>query len=251
MIEQKFSVNRNPFLLTIMSFTLLIICPSEAFADNFKAGSSALARGHHATAMRAWKDLADSGVAEAQNNVGHLYEKGLGVSQDYSQAREWYKKAADQRLPEAQHNLGMLYYHGYGVARDYRAARKWFTRATKNEIHASEYMLGLIYYKGEGVSKDLPLARRYFRSAAENNYGNAQMMYAYMIQAGDGGKADPKRALTWASIAKSRDIAGADEIAYYAELLLNDTEISQAKNIASTCMAAENFKKCVTAENTQ
>ena len=41
-----------------------------------------------------------------------MYERGLGVSQSYTEAMRWYRLAADQGLPEANHNLGLLYYSG-------------------------------------------------------------------------------------------------------------------------------------------
>ena len=58
--------------------------------------------------------MANDGIAAAQNNVGHLYEEGLGVSQDYSIAMRWYRLAAEQGLSEAQHSIGMRYYSGDG-----------------------------------------------------------------------------------------------------------------------------------------
>ena len=73
-------------------------------------------------------------LPEAQNNVGHLYEQGYGVSQNYTEAMTWYQQAADQGLAEAQHNVGMLYYHGYGVAENQRAAAAWFKRAAVQEL---------------------------------------------------------------------------------------------------------------------
>ncbi|KAG0200832.1 hypothetical protein BGX33_010748 [Mortierella sp. NVP41] len=42
------------------------------------------------------RKAADQGYAAARRNIGDLYENGRGVTQDYSQAMEWYKKAADQ-----------------------------------------------------------------------------------------------------------------------------------------------------------
>ena len=69
-----------------------------AIADGFQAGLAALERGHYATAMRAWLKLGRAGVAEAQNNIGHLYEEGYGVSQNYAEAMAWYRQAADQGL---------------------------------------------------------------------------------------------------------------------------------------------------------
>ena len=63
-------------------------------------------RGHYATAMRAWLPLANAGIAQAQNNMGHTYEEGLGVAQNYTTALDWYRKAADSGLAEAQQNVG-------------------------------------------------------------------------------------------------------------------------------------------------
>ena len=106
----------------ILRNLLLCCCVASPIvvADAFQAGLAALERGHYSTAMRAWLKLARAGAAEAQNNVGHLYEEGYGVSQSYAEAMVWYRQAADQELAEAQHNVGMLYYHGYGVAQNFR-----------------------------------------------------------------------------------------------------------------------------------
>ena len=95
--------------LGILFFALI---SGSVQAGPFEAGLSALDRAHYATAMRAWIELAREGAAEAQNNVGHLYEQGFGVSQNYAEAMDWYRQAADQGLAEAQHNMGMLYYRG-------------------------------------------------------------------------------------------------------------------------------------------
>src|SRR5688500_20341942 len=44
--------------------------------------------------------------------------KGLGVPSDYGQAAAWYEKAAKQNQPQAQNNLGVLYEKGLGVSQD-------------------------------------------------------------------------------------------------------------------------------------
>jgi TPR repeat protein len=41
-------------------------------------------------------------------NLGWLYEKGKGVTQDYSKAREWYQKAADAGNADAKEALAHL-----------------------------------------------------------------------------------------------------------------------------------------------
>ena len=56
----------------------------------------AMGRGHYATALRAFRNLAKTGDAQAENNIGYLYERGLGVPQDYGMALKWYKLAASK-----------------------------------------------------------------------------------------------------------------------------------------------------------
>ena len=77
--------------------------------DQLRAGLAAMERQHYATAMRAWYDLAAAGDPQAQHNIGYLYEEGLGVTQQYDLAMDWYRRAADGGLAEAEHNLGMMY----------------------------------------------------------------------------------------------------------------------------------------------
>ncbi|MBT7374497.1 MAG: sel1 repeat family protein, partial [Porticoccaceae bacterium] len=91
-------------------------------ANDFDAGMQAVQRGHYETALRTLLPLAESGMAKAQNNLGHLHEKGLGVSQSYTEALAWYVKAGTQGLAKAQHNVGMLYFNGTGVVKDHAEA---------------------------------------------------------------------------------------------------------------------------------
>ncbi len=70
------------------------------------------------SALNVWLETAEQGDAEAQTNVGEIYERGLGGEPDLALAAEWYQKAADQRLPRALVNLGSLYERGLGVAAD-------------------------------------------------------------------------------------------------------------------------------------
>ena len=53
-------------------------------------------RANYQTALKVWLEGAMSGSAEAQNNVGEIYAKGLGTAPDYGMAFQWFKKAADQ-----------------------------------------------------------------------------------------------------------------------------------------------------------
>ena len=75
-------------------------------------------RANYQTALKVWMDGAMAGSAEAQNNVGEIYSKGLGTEPDYAMAALWFKKAADQGFNRAKINLGFLYEQGLGVPQD-------------------------------------------------------------------------------------------------------------------------------------
>lgn len=70
------------------------------------------------TALRVWMDAAQGGDAEAQNQVGEIFERGLGGEPDFEAAVLWYGKAAEQGNASAQFNLGSMYEQGLGVPQD-------------------------------------------------------------------------------------------------------------------------------------
>ncbi len=65
-------------------------------------GDIAERSGNSKVAGRCYQRAADLGDALAAFKLGGLYDRGLGVTMDKSQALEWYKKAADQGHREAQ-----------------------------------------------------------------------------------------------------------------------------------------------------
>ncbi len=58
-----------------------------------------------------------------------MYDKGLGVPQDYAEAMKWWRKAAEQGDASAQYNLGALYANGQDVPQDYVLAHMWISLA--------------------------------------------------------------------------------------------------------------------------
>ena len=70
----------------LISFLLFSLPWHLGYSEPFVAGLNAMDREHYATAFRAWKGLADNGEAEAQNNLGFLYQHGHGAKQSYTKA---------------------------------------------------------------------------------------------------------------------------------------------------------------------
>jgi hypothetical protein len=86
-------------------------------------------RADYKTALSVWMPEAESGDAEAQANVGEIFERGLGGSPNYVAAIFWYKKSAEQGNKKAQFNIGTLYEQGLGVKKNMTVALNWYRKA--------------------------------------------------------------------------------------------------------------------------
>jgi TPR repeat protein len=94
--------------------------------DWFAEAKRYLGAKDYAQALPLLQKSAKADNAEAMNNLGSLYENGLGTARDYVRARHWYLKAAEAGNAGAMTNLGR---HALGVAQDYAQARQWFQKA--------------------------------------------------------------------------------------------------------------------------
>jgi Caspase domain/Sel1 repeat len=73
--------------------------------------------------LQRWLPLAQNGKAEAQYYVARIYANGMGgVAIDYERAAEWYRRAADQNYTSALQELGYMYEQGLGVEKDSKLA---------------------------------------------------------------------------------------------------------------------------------
>jgi TPR repeat protein len=99
--------------------------------SDYEAGVAAYSKGDFAAAMAEWMPLAESGDPVAQNSVGALYDRGLGVNENDATAVYWYQKAAEQNLPLAMRNLASKYASGHGVPYDKALADSWYEKAAK------------------------------------------------------------------------------------------------------------------------
>ena len=104
-------------------------------------GYQSYLKGDYKAAYDEWLPLAELGDAEAQFNLGVLYDEGAGVERDLATAADWYRKAATQGFIDAQTNLGIMYYHGLGVDRDHELAAHWFRLAAdQGDAEARDYL---------------------------------------------------------------------------------------------------------------
>lgn len=133
-------------IIRMMVLSVLLVAQGPVWGG-LEEGFEAVTRGDYNAALQEWRPLAEQGDANAQHNLGVIYEYGYGTRQDYKKAMSWYLKAARQGLAAAQYNLGVMYHNGEGVPRDYVQAHMWFSIAGENGIEEVTRNLDIVTKK--------------------------------------------------------------------------------------------------------
>lgn len=185
-----------PDVVRTLVVIFALICAPGLAAD-FQAGLDAYNKGDYATALKEWQPLAEQGDANAQYNLGLLYARGQGVTQDYKQALDWYQKAAEQEVPAAEYNLGVMYANGQGVTADPQEANKWFLKAAQKGVGQAVEGLATIYSAGPGAFQDSTEAQKWLREAADKGLASAAFDLGVMYDIGEGVQQDYAEAMKW------------------------------------------------------
>ena len=210
------------------------------FSEQLQSGLNALERKHYATALRSWRELANQGDARAMNNVGLMYERGLGVTQSYVEAMNFYRKAADAGLPEAQYNLGTLYHNGYGVEVNNSQAVFWFRKAAAQRLPDAHYMMGLHLWEGKGVRRDPLAALAEFLKGARAGNVNSQFMAGYLFLSEEPtGKPNALAGYTWVEVSRLNGYEGAIDVTSFLDYRLKEAEVELAKTMARRCLSTQ------------
>src|SRR6266446_3024306 len=162
---------------------------AEQSGDAAKAlqrGEAAYNRKDYGTALHEWQPLAQRGNAVAQNWLGRMYQQGLGVMKDETEAVRLYRQAAAQGYAAAQSNLGSMYAEGRGVAKDETEAVRLYRQAAAQGYATAQSNLGFMYAEGRGVARDETEAARLFQQAAAQGYALGQYGMGLMYEQGWG-----------------------------------------------------------------
>ena len=153
------------------------------------------------------------------------------------------RQAADQGDAEAQYNLGVIYNNGEGVPKDDAEAVKWFRLAAEQGHAEAQNKLGVIYQGGNGVLKNMAEAAHWFRRAAEQGHVIAQTNLAVMNFLGDSVPQDFVLAHMWSNIASANGFETARGFRDTLELGMTPAEISRATELARACMTSD-YQDC-------
>jgi TPR repeat protein len=222
---------------------LLVTSVSGANAQDFDKGEAAYKAGDYQTAFKEWMPLAESGDANAQNNLAALYEYGRGVIQDDAEAFKWYRLAAGQGYPSAQDSVGVKLANGKGVIQNDFEAAVWFRRAAEQGYAPAQRNLGLMYYQVRGVTKNDFEAAVWLRRAAEQGDALAQRFLGFKYRDGEGVIQSNKIAHMWHNIASANGDEHSAEWRDEIALKMTPEAIEKAQAMAQECISS-GYKSC-------
>ena len=121
-----------------------------------------------ADAARLYGLAAALGNADAQYNLGLMYDNGQGVTQDYKEAVRLFGLAAAQGHAIAQSMLGLMYAEGRGVTQDNVYAHMWLN------IGASSGLADVVKTRdivaGEMTAADISKAQELARECVKKKF---------------------------------------------------------------------------------
>ena len=115
---------------------------------------------------------AQLGDSYCENNIGHMYDNGLGVDKNYKEAFYWYEKAKmdNEVRPYAFTSLANMYLEGNYVNQSYVRAFALYEAAAETGFNRALYALGIMYEKGEGTPHNYEKAKEYYLKAHQNGH---------------------------------------------------------------------------------
>lgn len=180
------------------------------------------------------KQEAEQGCAEAQFNLGWLYEKGDGVEQNWKEAVNWYRKAAMQNHSYAEFNLGVCYENGNGVVQDFEEAIDWYHKAAEHGCADAQCNMGwyYMYEKDDITERDKNEAVKWFKESAKQGCVESQFFLAECYAYGEGVEHNNDEAYNW--YYKAAELGHADaqfEIGqYYRHGFIVGKDLKEAAN---------------------
>jgi enhanced entry protein EnhC len=132
------------------------------------------------------------GDSSAQYSLAQLYQQGIGVTKNITDAIRYYELAAAQQDLRAEYNLGVIYLEGHELQADYKKGFDLLQDAAFKGNAYAQYVLACIYEQGyldasgkTAIAPNHDEALAMYGLAATNHFGLAQYRLAQILVHGD------------------------------------------------------------------
>jgi TPR repeat protein len=114
-----------------------------------------------------FRKACDGGSMRGCSDLGSMHEYGRGVGKDEDEAVELYRKACNGSDPSGCENLGNMYASGKGIGQDDGKAAEFFQKSCAAGLAPGCTSIAISYVNGKGVAKDSTQAIALFKKACD------------------------------------------------------------------------------------
>ena len=190
-------------------------------------------------AIKYYLDAADRGHAGAMNDLGGVFEYGVGIPKNLATALVWYEKAAEFGHAGAMTHMGRLSEDGLEIPQDFANARHWYEKAAALGNAASMNNLANLYRYGRGVDPNLPAAANWYLKAAELGLASAMNSLGELSEGGTGVPQNYQTARNWYK--KAADLGNADAMGNLGALFESGRADHKAWRLQESGMSKEHL----------
>lgn len=221
------------------------------------AATVAFTKKDYVSAKNNYEKCINEGEPPCLNNLGVIYQMGLGVPVDYKKALQYYKQAADKGLATSMYNYAMLVTHsgeGSKIENSNELFKYIVLAAEKGSPRAMGKVASLSQLKGVDSIKALNLPSKdilvnYAKVAAMRGFGEGQAALGSFYRNGFGVEQNYDLAeVNLLLAAKTQKIAEADLYILYLEEKPDQKKANEykkkivdEKNIPATASLASKF----------
>lgn len=184
-----------------------------------------------ATAVRYYMRAADSHNVVAEVRLGEIFERGIGVTVDPKEAEHWYESAALRGSVAAAERLGDLYSSAGG---DYAEAVRWYRQASKAQDMSAEVKLAVLYAEGKGTPRDPKQAMDLLVAASHTGAPDALYRLGQTIEGGSASPINYKTAYILYSLSAASGSSQAAQAANTLGTKMKGESLSKAQAAASS-----------------
>lgn len=133
-----------------------------------------------------YQSIASDSNTRAKVKLGLMYEKGISVTVDFSEAFFYYMQAANAGCHEGELRVGYCFKEGRGISVNKEEAASWFLKAADGNNHHAQFETGKCFVEGVGVEKNYGMAMKFFSSAVVQGHIGAHYHLAMLYENGNG-----------------------------------------------------------------
>jgi TPR repeat protein len=134
-----------------------------------KTALSLYNQGEYLQALEIWQKESHDENPQAFTNIGLLYLKGEGVTQDVQKAKEYFVQGALFNNPSSLFNLATMYQNHIGFEQDEQKAIDLFKQAAALKHEGAAFRLALLFLKDKSNTELLKEGFSYMVKAAKYN----------------------------------------------------------------------------------